>query len=157
MPDAPTRITVNMRACLELALQTGELRRLVRKEGEPAPDWPLDLHPSTLAALVRRDLLEKGRRRNRAGRWMATWRITDAGRLVLNPPPKQVEDRDWYLANPGPNRGDYTRDRHHSIDPDLAVVHLSDHWSRAAARRRDAERGTQDRPPGQKPPHRRAA
>ena len=96
-----TRITANMRAALEFALHTGELRRLVDDRSKdqrkrtikgtdkpnPAyvepPEWPHGLAAATLAALVRHGWLEQGIRKNRKGYDMHVWTITDAGRQAL--------------------------------------------------------------------------
>ena len=103
--------TQAMRKALKLAQATGELRRMKdeRKgtqrqrtikgtDGEPnpayvePPEWPHGIAPATLAALVRHGWLEEGTRKNRRGYDMHVWSVTDAGRLVLNPPPKQQRD-----------------------------------------------------------------
>lgn len=78
-----------MRATLEAAKQQGELRR-THADPEVKPPYPAS--PSTLAALVRHDYLERGERRNKKAQLMDVWTITDAGLLALDPPPKVRKD-----------------------------------------------------------------
>lgn len=82
------RLTNRMRDALERAA-VQELRR-VHDDKPGRPVWPA--HPSTLAALIGHGLLERSERRSRQEHRMDVWTITQAGRLVLNPPPRLVRD-----------------------------------------------------------------
>lgn len=80
------------------------------------PPWPA--HPSTLAALVARGLLERAEKRNRRAQLVDQWTITAAGHEVLNPSPRYRPDRPRFMARPTRNTGDYT------MNPARAIDHL---------------------------------
>jgi hypothetical protein len=110
------------------------------------PTWPH--HPATLAALVRRGLLEPREVRNRKGYRVQAWFITDAGRRALEPVLVIKRDVPLYLApvsgrtsNPG-RAVDY--DRHPVTGRLMAVEALnppSPEERLAELRRMAAERG----------------
>ena len=82
------KLTAKMHDALEQAARQ-ELRRVHDdKPGQPA--WPS--HPSTLAALVGHELLERSSRTSKQGHRMDIWTITELGVRVLNPPPRLVRD-----------------------------------------------------------------
>lgn len=148
-----TRLTPFM---LETLWAAHDRNELLRRPGDPWPAPPASLH-----ALVRRDLLTVSERKNRHGDLMVVWAITDAGRLVLHPPPVVRVDRPLFLARIVGARGDYTPIRAKAMD-DLEVVddgELNTAWSVSAVRRHDVARGSLDRAPGSKQPNyrRRAA
>jgi hypothetical protein len=112
------------------------------------PTWPH--HPATLAALVRRGLLEPREVRNRKGYRVQAWFITDAGRRALEPVLVIKRDVPLYLApvsgrtsNPG-RAVDY--DRHPVTGRLMAVEALNppspDWQERAEAHRRLARADT---------------
>lgn len=108
------KVTALMHATLEAA-RRGPLRRI--HDGDPGqPNWPA--HPTTLHALVRRELLAIDERRSGKGYRLQEWTITDAGREVLDPPIRHIQERPLYLARPSANSGDYTANPHRSIDND---------------------------------------
>lgn len=125
------RLSQPMRDAIERAIR--EPLRRVHDDKPGKPPWPA--HPNTLRAGVDRGLLAHDRRRNRRGWWFDEWTPTDAGRAVLQPTiTKWRGDRPLYLAQPGPNNGDYTLDRHKAID-DLEAISTTDlnpAWRRAA-------------------------
>jgi len=128
----PAQITESMRVVLKEAARRQEGLRRLHGDQPGSPPWPA--HPSTLAALVRRGLLERASGRTRRGSRIDTWRITEAGRLELNPPAQVMQDRPLYLArgsvryrllpdnrwavDESGSSGDYTSDPHRSIDND---------------------------------------
>ena len=125
-------LSENMRTVLREASRKQEgLRRLF--DDQPGrPPWPA--HPSTLAALVRHGLLERSEARTKRGARLDVWRITDSGRMTLNPPPHIIVDKPLYLGqgsvrfrllpdnrwtvDESGSTGDYTSDPHRSIDAD---------------------------------------
>jgi hypothetical protein len=94
------KLTPTMRAALERAKAEDGLRR-VHKPGPGRPPWPA--HPSTLAALVDRRLLERMLLLSRKGFLMDTWTITDTGRRALQPPRIIRRRRPLFLAEGWPD------------------------------------------------------
>jgi hypothetical protein len=74
------------------------LRRL-HDDHPGAPPWPAP--SASLRALVRRGLLEHRERRNRHGRRVEEWTVTDAGLEALHPPAKVKRDTPRSLRVPG--------------------------------------------------------
>lgn len=107
-------LTPLMQDALRRAAQQ-PLRR-VHKPGPGQPPWPAN--PSTLSALVRRDLVAHSRIRNRHGWPTDVWTITDAGVTALKPKELWRKDRPIYLSRPSGRRGDYSTDPSQSIDND---------------------------------------
>ena len=144
MPNQP-RLTALMRETLQTAQANGELRR------EPQGAWPAA--PQTIRALERHGLVAVSERRSKRGVLLTVWSITDAGRLVLNPPPRVRRDtvhsmraRGWAVSrvmigqtwtlvrSPEPEK----------VAPeDLSSHHgqqSHDRWQRAQDRRAEANR-----------------
>jgi hypothetical protein len=110
-----TRLTAPQLEALQRA-RHAPLRR-VHIAGPGRPPWPAA--PATLRALLRRGLVELGTTRNRDGWPVDTWTITDAGRLVLDPPPRQRVERARFLAHSTSKEG-YLQPAY-TDDPRLAM------------------------------------
>lgn len=108
------KVTDLMREALEDA-RRGPLRR-VHDDQPGQPAWPA--HPVSLYALVRRELLAYSERLSGRGYRLQEWTITAAGREVLDPPLRLVQERPVFLARPSANSGDYTNNPNRSIDMD---------------------------------------
>lgn len=140
-----TRLTRLMRNALEDAVRQ-ELRRIHDTPGVAA--WPA--HPSTLAALVRHELLARSTRRSKRGHQLDAWTITDAGRAALRPRDIFRREPDLYLTRAVPAtalgvaaHGEYTTNPEHAlcregdapvIDPDT----LDSAWTQISTERRHA-------------------
>jgi hypothetical protein len=123
------------------SLMLAALARAYREDGlrrTPPAEWPAA--PATLHALVRRGWLDHSTLRNRHGVLYDVWRVSVAGEVVLNPPPRVIQERDWYMRK----NGGYTRDKRESIDPELAVVFLDERWVLSAEARHDAAQRPRD-------------
>ena len=109
------KLTRPMRDALTAADNPQGLRR-VHTTGPGKPPWPA--HPTTLAALLKHDLVDHIVDRDKRGYWRETWQTNDAGRLALNPPPRKKSDRPRYLQRDVWRGGDYTHESSRSIDYD---------------------------------------
>jgi hypothetical protein len=138
-----TRLTRPMRNALEDAVRQ-ELRRVHDTPGPAA--WPA--HPSTLAALVRHELLTRSTRRSKRGHQLDAWTITDAGRAALQPRDIFRRQPDLYLTHAVPEtttggHGEFTTDPRRALcrEGDAAVIDpdtLDDAWSQVSTERRHA-------------------
>jgi hypothetical protein len=109
--------------------------RRIHKPDAPLPPWPA--HPTTLRALVVRQLLHYERARHRSGCPLDRWTVTDLGKQALEPIEIVKRDTPVYLARGGgqvkyrklsngrwaidgssDGNGDYTTDASKSIDTD---------------------------------------
>lgn len=113
-----TRLTEPMRTALQAAARQS-LRR-VHTPGPGKPPWPA--HASTLAALLRHELVDHGVDRDRRGYWRETWTITDQGRAALTPPQRRVSSQPKYLQREVWRGGDTTTEPHRSIDYEIRDV-----------------------------------
>lgn len=117
--------------------QNCPLRRIHAEHGKP--HWPA--HPSTLAALVRLELMRRDQRVNRKGRRIDEWIVTDAGREVLKPKPVKVRRLGpLYVSRGWP---DYTGDIGRAMPGEPEAVRPQDVdalWFGAAAERHAIER-----------------
>ena len=124
------KLTARMRETLQHAAKQ-DLRR-VHDDKPGKPPWPAP--PATLYALVRHELLEHARVRNRKGWHVDLWTITDTGRQALIPRELVIPDRPVYLNRWVSSGGDYTHNRHRASD-DLEVIFYLPQWDRAATLR----------------------
>jgi hypothetical protein len=153
------KLTANMQAALERAQREDGIRRVHRTDKPGRPPWPAPA--PTICALLRHGLLEHSRNRNRDGWWADIWKITDAGRLALDPPAGIRRARTRILQRDIWRGGDYTtapslshpglRSAGEAID----TGRLSPDWAETADGAHDEERDSN--PPGHKPAHQRAA
>lgn len=141
------RLTVHQRLTLELALRAGELRR-THDGGTGAPAWPAPWQ--SLYSLVDRGLLEQGRRRNRHGQWMDTWKITDLGRaaLVIVRRPRPVSMGARGRARTRIMVGGFWRETSMPEPEKVDPVALDPRHSRRSQALHASARGTANRPPG---------
>lgn len=109
------------------AAQHAPLRR-VHLPGPGSPPWPAA--PATLRALIRHGLLEQGTTRNRDGWPVDTWTITEAGRTVLHPPPRERVHRAKFLAHSVTEHGylqpAYTDDPRRAMRDDRGAIERVD-------------------------------
>lgn len=102
---------------------------------EGKPPWPAAAN--TLAALVRRGLLERGQTRNRKDEHVDLWKITSAGRQALEPRERHIEERTVFLAWTGRGQGDFTTDPSQGQpDPVIDSGTLDDAWRQISDARR---------------------
>lgn len=137
------RLTSTMHTTLEVAAKHGQVGlRRVHKPNE-RPLWPA--HPSTLKALVLRQLLKHEHAKHRHGWPLERWTVTDQGHHALLPVERTIRDLPVYLSRSGgqikyrklpststtdlgrwtidddtDGNGDYTTDPSRSIDIDRA-------------------------------------
>jgi hypothetical protein len=132
------RLTGSMRDALTQAHKT-ELRRVHDTSLPGRPPWPA--HPATLAALERHGLISRTGIRNRKGYCVDIWSCTEAGRLVLFPPPRFREDKPEWLSWTG-SGSDWTKDPARRADDGERMPEVSEGWRRRSER---ARLGAQDR------------
>lgn len=84
------KLSTHMQAALHNAAHPDGIRRHHHPNLPGADPWPHP--PASLHALERHGLITAGRLRHRKGHEMTVWRITDAGRAVLNQPAKVERD-----------------------------------------------------------------
>src|SRR4051812_27809352 len=120
------RLTGRMLEALTRA-KHAPLRR-VHLPGPGRPPWPAA--PSTLAALVRHELVVVGTTRNRDGWPVQTWAITAAGRLALDPPPRERVQRAKFLAHTVTEHGylqpAYTDDPRRAMRDEAGAIERED-------------------------------
>jgi DNA-binding PadR family transcriptional regulator len=124
-----------MRATLEDAAKR-DLRR-VHQDGPGAAHWPA--HPSSLAALVRRDYLDHKRLTSKNGRPVDVWTITELGREVLKGLTAWIPDDKPEFMAPGGGR---TKDHSRSVDrdPQMGAMPILDADSLKTKWRRQSEK-----------------
>jgi hypothetical protein len=108
------RVTLTAKSRETLDTIRRQPARRIHEPGPGSPPWPH--HPSTLAALLRHELVDHVVDRDRRGYWRETWTINDVGRTALEPVELTGRDVPRFLARDVWRHGDYTTEQHDAAD-----------------------------------------